>query len=119
MLLSKLALLVVPLLAIAAPTELESRGDNTPLGKQAGYLNELFEIKGDVIIGPGGWYDKDGFHPGEYTAPAGNAAGKREVKEEHEERLFGLILGLLIKGRASRIWGNGWAQWGGCVIRYV
>lgn len=90
-------------------------GDNSPLGAAAGGLNDLFEVQGDVLIGPGGWMDKSGnFHEGEYTG-----ASKRDadgLTEPQEERTFGLLLGALIGGKGGSFF-HGWRRWSGCLIR--
>lgn len=124
MLPSKVALLLLPLLAftsaaplndnavIARDADLDARGDNSPLGAAAGGLNDLFEVKGDVLIGPGGWLDKQGnFHEGEYI---GVAKREADVSPNVEER--GLLLGALLFGKA-RFCLSGWRYWNGCIIR--
>ncbi|BEJ15005.1 hypothetical protein CspHIS471_0407720 [Cutaneotrichosporon sp. HIS471] len=87
----KISTILLPLVAVAyaAPTDLEAR--NNALGPDGGSLNELFRVEGDVLIGPGGYFDKDGFHPEAY---------KGAQKREHEERQF--------RGDGLRVLGPGW-----------
>lgn len=96
----KFSTLLFPVLAavaMAAPAPAEgnaivARNDQV-LGAEAGSLNDLFKVEGDVLVGPDGYFDKDGFHPGEYKA-----AAKREL----DERVF-LSKGLHILGPGWRV----------------
>ncbi|GMK56844.1 hypothetical protein CspeluHIS016_0306840 [Cutaneotrichosporon spelunceum] len=121
----KVSALLFPVLAAvtyAAPAniddrELEGRADGA-LGPAGGSLNELFRVEGDVLVGPGGYYDKDGFHPSQYKKP-----GKRDAAPENEERQYYRYDGLRVLGPGWRVrygvligpnawWGpDGW-HWG-------
>lgn len=108
---STILLPVLAAVAYAAPA-LQARDDN-PLGTQGGSLNQLFRVEGDVVIGPGGYFDKNGFHPEEYKGGAKRDAepDPHSAPTEHDER--DLDERTFWRGPAFNVLGSGWrCRWG-------
>jgi hypothetical protein len=100
----KLSTLLLPVLAaVAYAAPVNERDDPAPLGDAGGSLNELFRVENGVVIGPGGYFDKNGFHPEEYKGQQ----GKRDAytAPEHEERDVEERVWL---GPAFRVFGPRW-----------
>ncbi|BEI84908.1 hypothetical protein CcaverHIS002_0503090 [Cutaneotrichosporon cavernicola] len=107
----KISALILPFLALAMAAPSPGRGHAVSGDDVPADLKGVFRIVGDVVVGPGGYFDSTGFHEGEYH-------GKREL-----EARFLLTWKLLkLKGwkfghgglnpPGGGCWGSG--GWGSC-----
>ncbi|BEJ15720.1 hypothetical protein CspHIS471_0503250 [Cutaneotrichosporon sp. HIS471] len=107
----KISALILPFLALAMAAPSPGRGQAVSGDDVPTDLKGAFRIVGDVVVGPGGYFDSTGFHEGEYH-------GKREL----EERFFLTWKLLKLKGwkfghgglnpPGGGCWGSG--GWGSC-----
>ncbi|CAK9781306.1 hypothetical protein CC85DRAFT_292457 [Cutaneotrichosporon oleaginosum] len=100
----KFTALLLPLVAVAmaapAPNSQEARAPD---------VADQFDIINGVIVGPGGYYDENGFHEGEYP---GNKRDLAERDADVYERTLGLEeRTFFLKGKLLGFLGKGW-KWG-------